>query len=278
MSAVRWISLLLLFLIISRVSAQAISPGGMIPDRPSAERLPIPDYAPDTRPPGFTLPPAPSSRPRAAAQGEPQLVVRDFRFSGNTVFTDQELQAIAAPFLGRAISATDLEQLRHRLTQHYISQGYINSGAILPRQVFKDGIIRFQMIEGELWEIRVTGTGRLRPAYVRDRLALGAGPPLNDQVLQNRYQLLLTDPLIERMDGRLMPGLAPGQSILDVNVTRAKPYTLSLSVDNYRPPGTGAEEVRMDGRIRKPRCAFHKNSSIAGPTGVFCFARLSVRV
>lgn len=250
MSAVRWVSLSLLFLIVVRVSAQVMSPSGMIGDRPSAERLPLPDYAPIERPPGFTLPPARAIRPKAAAEGEPTLIVRDFRFIGNTVFTDQELQVIAAPFLGRAIGATDLEQLRYHLTKHYIGHGYINSGAILPRQVFKDGIIRFQIIEGELSEIRITGTGGLRPAYVRDRLELGAGPPLNDQVLQDRFQLLLTDPLIERMDGRLMPGLAPGQSILDVNVTRTKPYTLSFSVDNYRPPSTGAKQVRMDGQVR----------------------------
>jgi len=85
---------------------------------------------------------------------------------------------------------------------------------------------------------------------VRDRLELGAGPPLSDQLLQDRFQLVLTDPLIERMDGRLMPGLAPGESLLDIKVTRAKPYALSLSVDNYRPPSTGAEEVRMDGWLR----------------------------
>ena len=54
-----------------------------------------------------------------------------------------------------SIGVSDLEQLRHLLTQHYINQGYINSGALLPKQVFKDGIINFQIIKGELSEIRV---------------------------------------------------------------------------------------------------------------------------
>ena len=242
--------LCVLLLIFGKVSAQTISPDNTITDRPSSERLPLPDYTPEKRPPGFNLPPARPVKPQGVPEQEAKLVVKEFRFSGNTVFTNLELQTIASPFLKRAIGATDLEQLRHRLSQHYISRGYINSGAILPKQVFKDGIIRFEIIEGELSEIRVSGTEWLRPNYVRDRLELGTDPPLNDQTLQDRYQLLLTDPLIERLDGRLMPGLAPGQSILDVDVTRAKPYALSFSVDNYRPPSTGAEEVRMDGWLR----------------------------
>lgn len=242
--------LCVLFLIAKKGVAETFSPSNMITDRPSSERLTVPDYTPKKPAPGFTLPPVRAIKPQAASKQAPKLIIKSFHFSGNTVFTDQELRVISSSFLEREISTTELEQLRHRLTQHYISHGYINSGAILPKQVFKDGIINFQIIEGELSEIRVTGTEWLRPDYVRDRLELGADPPLKDQTLQDRYQLLLTDPLIERLDGRLMPGLAPGQSILDVNVTRAKPYGLSLSVDNYRPPSTGAEEVRMDGWLR----------------------------
>lgn len=239
-----------ILLMAGRVSAQAIPPGGAVADRPSAERLSVPDFAPKEQAPGVVLPPVPHSRPKGVPGREPQIIVREFCFNGNSTVADQALQAIAAPFLARPIGATDLEQLRHLLTRHYIDQGYINSGAVLPKQVFADGVIRFQIIEGELSEIRVTGTGRLRPDYVRERLELGAGPPLNDRVLQDRFQLLLADPLIERMDGRLRPGSAPGQSILDVNVTRAQPYSFALSFDNERPPSTGAEEIRLDGQIR----------------------------
>ena len=167
---IRSACLCLLLLMLENVAAFDISPGSVITDRPSSERLPMPGFTPKKPPPGLTLPPAPPLKPIPEQPGETKLVVKEFRFSGNTVFTSQELQTIAKPFLGRAIGVSDLEQLRHLLTQHYISQGYINSGALLPKQVFKDGIINFQIIEGELSEIRVSGTGWLRPDYVRDRL------------------------------------------------------------------------------------------------------------
>ena len=68
--------------------------------------------------------------------------------------------------------------------------------------------------------------------------------------LQERFQLLLQDSLIERMEGRLSPGLTPGQSLLDLSVIRAKPYHLTLSTDNHRPPSTGAEQGRLNGLVR----------------------------
>lgn len=230
--------------------AQSFSPGTAITDRPSSQRLPIPKYQPDNNQPKFTLPPAqPRHQPEQPDQ-QFTLVVKEFTFSGHTVFSTGKLQALAEPFLNTPITAAELEQLRRILTRLYIEHGYLNSGAILPKQVFRDGRIQFQIIEGELSGIQVSGTEWLDVDYVKNRLQLGAGPPLNSQHLHERYQLLLTDPLIERMDGRLRPGQQPGQSILDVQVVRAKPYGLSLSFDNYRPPSTGALQGQVDGWLR----------------------------
>ncbi len=232
------------------VSAQAISPGSIITDRPSAEPLPLPDYSLEKEDSAFTLPPASNKLEKKQLNRGAEIIVNEFQFSGNSVFSKEQLKAIARDYIERPINSAELEQLRHRLTQHYISHGYINSGAILPKQVFKEGIIQFQMIEGELTQIRVSGTGWLNPDYVSQRLMQGAGPPLNNKTLQDSYQLMIADPLIESMDGRLLPGLEPGQSILDVKVTRARSYQLSLSYDNYRPPSIGAEAVTLDGWIR----------------------------
>ncbi len=236
-------------LIPGSVFAQA-SPGGIITDRPSTKRLPLPEYTRPEPPPDFELPPVTPPPTDKPTEGGPRVTIERFRFNGNSVFSDQALETLAAPYLNRPISTVELEEIRHKLTQLYIDKGYINSGAILPRQVFKDGIIDFQIIEGELTDIRVTGQSWLDPDYISDRLYLGAGPPLNNTDLQDRFQLLLTDPLIDSMDGRLLPGFQPGQSILDVKVARARPYQLSITADNYRPPSTGSETVSMDGWVR----------------------------
>jgi hemolysin activation/secretion protein len=171
-------------------------------------------------------------------------------FEGNTVFSNEALAAVSKAFLGW-VTLADLEELRYRLTRYYTDRGYINSGVMLkPEQKVEDGVVVFQVMEGRLDEIRVGGTKRLRPDYVRDRIWPDPRQPFEVSSLQEQFQLLLQDPLIERMDGKLRPGTLPGSAILDVDVGRARPWDLTLGVDNHRPPSTGAERAFATGVVR----------------------------
>ncbi|MGR8935725.1 MAG: ShlB/FhaC/HecB family hemolysin secretion/activation protein [Gammaproteobacteria bacterium] len=247
-----------------------------IPGRPSAEALAAPDFVRTKQPP-FTLPPAPQVViPEQASNGEVRIMLRAVRIEGNTVFSDEQLLAVAEPYIGRPVTLTELEALRQAFTQHYIDNGYVNSGAVLPDQTFSNGVLRFRIIEGVLNTINVSGTGWLNPAYVSDRLRLAATGPLNFNALQERFQMLLTDPLIERMYGQLQPGEKPGESIFDVHVVRERPYQLTLGFDNHRPPSVGAEEGRLNGWLRNltgwgdewNMDLFYSAGSLAGGGGV----------
>ena len=220
-----------------------------ITERPSATLPDLPEFTPETPVQPLQMPEQ-DHTDLLASDVTLKIQVKSFRFEGNKVFSDATLQTIAAPYAGRAITISELEELRYRLSQYYVDNGYPNSGAILPDQQFEDGILIIQIVEGRLNEIRISGTERLDADYVRDRLLLGAGPPLNTKDLEERFQLLLEDPLIERMEGRLSPGLTPGESILDLKVERAKPYLLGISSNNYRPPSTGAEQGELFGLLR----------------------------
>ena len=139
--------------------------------------------------------------------------------------------------------------MRQKLTQLYIDAGYINSGAVITEDAFKNGILRIKMIEGRLDEIHIKGQGRLREGYIKNRLQDDSNQPLNLQDLQERFQMLLADPLISQMKGTLLPGLTSGHSILDVEVIRAQPYYLTLFGDNYRSPSIGAEAFGLTGQL-----------------------------
>ena len=160
------------------------------------------------------------------------------------------MRTLAAPFAGRLVSIADLEELRQRLTRHYIDHGYVNSGAIVPPNPLRDGVFRYRIVEGRLDAVRLRGQGWLRDGYIRNRLLRDAEEPLRIDRLEEHFQLLLTDPLIERMNGRLLPGTEPGHGILDLTVTRARPYQFSLYGNNYRPPSIGAEAVGASGWVR----------------------------
>ncbi len=207
--------------------------------------LPLPEPPPVPKAPGITVP-APLTLPEAPALSQgARVYVRAFRFAGNTVVPEDELQAIAAPFLGRELGNAELEDLRLRLTRRYVEAGYINSGAVIPDQDVTGGIITFEIIEGRLSEIVVGGDNRFREGYLRDRLALGAEPVLNVNLLQERMQLLLQDPQIERIAAELAPGTQRGEAVLRADMTGAPPFIAGLTLSNDRSPIVGANQAEL---------------------------------
>lgn len=219
-----------------------------VPVRPSERPLESPGFLPDKAPEGFVLPPVPELPPESTAVGA-ALEVSAIAFEGNRVIPTEELLAIAQPFVGHKLTAAEIEELRHQITRHYIGKGYINSGATLEEGAYRDGRLTFHIVEGRLEAVRLTGMEWLRDSYVRGRLSRG-DEPLNVNVLQERFQLLLTDPLFAKMNARLSPGSTPGEAILDVDVTRARAYQLGVFVNNYRPPSIGAESYGASGWVR----------------------------
>ena len=158
---------------------------------------------------------------------QPKVVLKQVVFEGNTVISDSELESLSNPYLNKPLRFSDLEQLRTDITRIYTDRGYINSGVVLPDQKVNDGQLTYRVIEGQLNTIEVSGTGRLNEQYVAKRVRAAVGVPFNSEKLQEGFQLLLDDPLIERMDGQLLP--QSGGTSLKLNVTPASPCLLYTS-------------------------------------------------
>lgn len=225
----------------------AESGGSESMDRPNMRPLLQPP-AVEQKLPDFKLPAVPENIPQQTSK-QRHFEISRIEFDGNTVLDEKALRDLVQPFERRDVTLMEVEDLRLKITQRYIDQGYVNSGAILKADAFKDGVLHFKMLEGRLEEILIHGQNGLREGYIANRLRGDSEQPLNLQALQDRFQMLLTDPLIEQMNGRILPGTS-GQSILDVDVTRAQPYQLSLLGNNQRPPSIGAEAFGVNGWAR----------------------------
>lgn len=224
---------------------------------PKQQRPPIPGF--DQRPPSLeTLPeqqPLPELPPLDQLLQTPELpsapgtlpgdvpetiVVTQFNVVGSEVFTPAELAAVTAPYTNRPISFAELFQVRTAITQLYIDAGYVTSGAYIPPQELDGGVVTVQVIEGRLEAINVTGTERLNPDYVRDRIALATTPPLNVNRLLESLQLLQINPLIGNLSAELQAGATPDSSVLLVTVEEADSFNIQLSADNGRSPSVGS--------------------------------------
>ena len=232
--------MLLIGLSCSVADAQLPPPPREPPTLPLEEPRPLP-------PPGRILPPIPPVPPR---QLEPlprlRVLVKEIRVVGSTIFSDEELAKVTAPYVNREVTTEDLEALRLTLTRLYVDRGYVNSGAILPDQSVTEGVITYQIIEGSLSAIEVEGNKWFRSSYFTKRFSLAAGQPLNVNDLQERLQLFLEDPRIHRLNAQLRPGLRLGEAVLDVRVEDRVPFKAWLDFNNYQSPSIGAERILVN--------------------------------
>jgi len=177
--------------------------------------------------------------------------VERIAFSGNRAVRVSVLQAAAKPYLGKDLSGTAIEELRMALTHLYTDHGYINSSVALdPQAPYHDGLLSFLVVEGHLKEIRVKGQKGLRTSYVSERLRRSEDETLNVNVLRERFQRLLDDPLFARIESHIEPGTDLSDAVLEVDVQRARPYSLTFALNNYRPPPIGEQAYDLSGEVR----------------------------
>ena len=209
---------------------------------PDSEPIPQPQPLPQSEDPfneSLKAPPVPESLLDIPGT----IVVEQFQFVGNTAFTQTELRTAIASFTDKPISFAQLIQAAEVITQLYVSQGYITSGAYIPEQNSESGIVQIQIVEGTLADIDVNVVeGRLKPSYIRDRLLDRTTSPLNIDRLQEALQLLQFDPLIEKIDAELSTGIAPGTNSLTVSVVGADTFKLKGVLNNNRNLSIGTFE------------------------------------
>jgi hemolysin activation/secretion protein len=168
------------------------------------------------------------------------ITVDVFEIVGSTVFSREELAATVAEFTQRPISLTELFQARSKITELYTNKGYITSGAYIPPQEITSGVVTIQVLEGELEDIKITGTQRLHPNYIRSRLAIATKPPLNQERLLEELQKLQQNPLIANISAELSTGLSPNTSLLQVEIQEAKSFQAQTVFDNGRSLAVGS--------------------------------------
>lgn len=170
-----------------------------------------------------------------------RFLIRDIKVIGNTVLQSEIEQTVKDSQLKyRTATFEDLVCLRSRITQLYLEQGYVTSGAFLANnQDLSHGIVTIQVVEGELEDIVITGLDRLQQSYLRSRLELAAQKPLNKNDLETGLQLLVLNPLFETVDAELTAGQKTGSNVLLINVKQARSFSAGIGVDNYRAPSIG---------------------------------------
>lgn len=190
-------------------------------------------------------PVAPAEEPESPPE---KIYIRQIQVIDSTVFNENDFAPVVKPFEGRELTLEETRQVADAVTQLYLNQNYLNSRAVAvtPQPDTTNDVLVIRVIEGRLADIDIQGTQRINPAYIRSRIQLGAGIPLNAVKLEEQLRLLRLDPLFDNIEASLRPTGQVGQSLLVVRVQEARQFTSSFFIDNYSPPSVGGERFGVD--------------------------------
>jgi hemolysin activation/secretion protein len=203
--------------------------------------------------------PAPQAVPQAPATPEQSAVrvqVKGFRFSGNTLVSEPDLQALLVPWIGKESSFTELQQAINAVADAYRARGWF-ARPQLPAQDVSSGIIQINIIEGRLGAVRIDDGGkplRVSPDLIQATLTARqkTGDLLNLQALDRSTAILNDTPGVS-VSTILAVGQQPGQTDAVVKVQDKPLFSGTASLDNQGARATGPNRLSASLNVDNPR-------------------------
>ena len=167
-----------------------------------------------------------------------------FRLAGVTsdpsdILAPETVQALAAFYIGRDVSLSDLTELVQKINDVYAEKGYVTCKAYLPPQTIENGSVHIGLMEGKTGDISLSGNRNTRADYIRGRLPLREGAVQNFNGLNDSlYRFNATNDA--QLGITVKAGKEPGTSDYEIAVREPKQDVFTLFADNAGSASTGA--------------------------------------
>ena len=197
---------------------------------------------------------APQSLPAPPKPAGASFRLNDLRLNGVKALSNEELQTITSPYIGREVTLSDLEELAKAITARYKERGYFLAQAVVPVQTVRDGIVEISVIEGRLGKVDVVVApdAPIAEARVRGFLApLQPGEAVSAPAYE-RAMLLLSDQPGIKVSSGLQEGTQAGTTDLSVEVAPAPRWAFTAEGDNYGTKESGRYRVGGTARWLSP--------------------------
>jgi len=203
--------------------------------------------------------PAPQAVPQAPTAPDPSALrvqVKGFRFSGNTLMSEPELQTLLSSWVGKESSFTELQQAINTVADAYRARGWF-ARPQLPAQDVSSGVIQINIIEGRLGAVRIDDGGkplRVKPELIQATLTAKqkTGDLLNLKAL-DRGTAILNDTPGVTVTTILAVGQQPGETDAVVKVQDKPLLSATASLDNQGARATGTNRLSASLNVDNPR-------------------------
>lgn len=185
-----------------------------------------------------------------SAKDDMKTFVKSFKFSGNSVFTSEELALLVKPYEGKELGINGLKEVASIITKYYRDHGYFVARAYIPAQSLEGGVVEIAIIEGTYGGFDVKNTSLVDDNEVQGFMDyLKQGQIVSTMSLE-RQMLLINDLSGATVTGaEVYPGKEVGTSDFGIAVGALPKYSGYAMVDNYGIRYTGENRLNVGGTI-----------------------------
>ncbi|WP_346355367.1 ShlB/FhaC/HecB family hemolysin secretion/activation protein [Azotosporobacter soli] len=172
----------------------------------------------------------------------PKIKVNRIRISGQTIYSEAQLEGITSSVVGQEVTFGELEQAAGKIAKYFRDNGYLLANAFVTAQEIKDGQVTIQVVVGQYGDVTVRNTSRLSDHYIKAIVKpLKNGDAIHIDSLE-RVLLILNEVSGITLKSTLAPGKEPGTSDLIMEISDAPVVSGQLYGDNWGNRFTG--EIR----------------------------------
>lgn len=180
-------------------------------------------------------------QPDDTQTNDPKIVtLSDITFSSSEVLPQAFLDDIKKDYIGKSISAGQINELVNKVNNQYLLLGYIAAKAYLPEQDITGGNLFISLVEGRLNQSKIVDNSSTNANYINRHIKLVDCDIINVNDIQKQILYFNASNDIKARVS-LEPG--PVYGTTDINLIISEPSRLSLSAftDNAGQKETGLE-------------------------------------
>lgn len=184
-------------------------------------------------------------------EADDEFTLDDVRFSASVFLDESFLRSVAADYIDRPVTFSQLNNMLDRINLRYRQRGLITAAAYIPPQTIEDGILRVELLEGRLGDFQIEGAAYTSPEYLRGRLPVKEGEVIDVPALRRSINRVNKHTPLSLRAG-IEPGERTGES--DISITVAEPPRIGgqVFIDNNGAESTGEWRAGLVGTLNGP--------------------------
>jgi len=181
----------------------------------------------------------PLELPKRMFENEQTQHINNVEISESAIFSESEIAEFKNLVSGKDVTAEDLNNLIYVINEQYKKKNCITAKAYMPVNNLEGGVLKIELLEAKIGDIKVEGNTFNRKFFLKSRLSQKKDDVLDLKTLEEDLKLFNKNARSIQLSAKLEPGEEYGTSNVILKADEKCPYHFTASWDSFGRETTG---------------------------------------